>query len=47
MTFPRVFEPFSIRNLRLKNRIGEAVRDAYRCVLDLKQIIHQPEAIAC
>jgi 2,4-dienoyl-CoA reductase-like NADH-dependent reductase (Old Yellow Enzyme family)/thioredoxin reductase len=28
-------------------RIGEAVRDAYRCVQDLRRTIHQPEAIAC
>jgi 2,4-dienoyl-CoA reductase (NADPH2) len=28
-------------------RIGEAVRDAYRAVQDLRRILHQPEAIAC
>jgi 2,4-dienoyl-CoA reductase-like NADH-dependent reductase (Old Yellow Enzyme family)/thioredoxin reductase len=28
-------------------RIGEAVRDAYRSVQDLRRMIHQPEAIAC
>ncbi|WP_347270325.1 FAD-dependent oxidoreductase [Rhizorhabdus histidinilytica] len=28
-------------------RIGEAVRDAYRCVQDLRRTIYQPEAIAC
>jgi len=28
-------------------RIGEAVRDAYRCVQDLRRTITQPEAIAC
>jgi NADPH-dependent 2,4-dienoyl-CoA reductase/sulfur reductase-like enzyme len=28
-------------------RIGEAVRDAYRAVQDLRRMIHQPEAIAC
>ncbi|ARR56695.1 NADH:flavin oxidoreductase [Rhizorhabdus wittichii DC-6] len=28
-------------------RIGEAVRDAYRCVQDLRRTLYQPEAIAC
>lgn len=28
-------------------RIGEAVRDAYRCVQDLRRTLTQPEAIAC
>jgi hypothetical protein len=28
-------------------RIGEAVRDAYRSVQDLRRTIDQPEAVAC
>jgi len=28
-------------------RIGEAVRDAYRAVQDLRRLILQPEPIAC
>jgi len=38
---------FSIGDAAQVARIGEAVRDAYRSVQDLRRLITQPEAIAC
>jgi len=38
---------FTIGDAARVGRIGEAVRDAYRSVQDLRRMINQPEAIAC